>query len=289
VRYALAAVCLFLAACAVAPTPTAEPSSPPNRTIAPTPTPVPTVPPVGALDGNGIPVTMHGEPVHRGADLEATIAASADAAPFLAGGWFHEDAPTRYCSIYLGDFEVGPCPGLALFRDRTDAEPLYLANSGEQFLQVQVAATRAVVLVVHPHDPRCGANDKECPHRAIAESVAWLGDAPIGSPPPRPTGSPPPNGITREDAIRIAIGVAEAHTTPLAVRVAVGGPYWAVLPIWGSSSNQWVWVVVLDGQFVTPCVAPCSDEGDSELIVLDYVTGDVVGSMVPAGPPENLP
>lgn len=289
-RQVLVAGFVVVTACSVSPTPPSFPTAGTTPSIAASPTPVPTVAPIGPTDANGIPTTLAGRPVLRGVDPLAAIAAREDATPFLAGGWFHDDIGVRYCSAYFGDWVVGPCPGLELFADRVDAEPfLSLANSGSRFIEIEMAATRAVVLVVHTHDKRCAATDVECTGRAVGDAVAWLGEIPADSPPPRLVSTPPPNGMTRTEAIDRATARADPHASPLEVRIAVAGPYWTVLPMWGRSSNQWVWVVVLDGDFMTPCIEPCSDKGDSELLVLDYVTGDLLGTMTPAGPPENLP
>jgi hypothetical protein len=240
------------------------------------------------LDANGIPTLLEGALVHRGEDLTATIKASNDTTPFLAGGWFHVDAPVRYCSLFVGDRAVANCPGISLFKDRVDGVPLFLApGDAPNAWAIAFAATRPVVVQLHTHDPRCGATDKGCPARPILTSIAWLGDAPTDSPPPRPTGSPPPNGLTRDDAVRIAKGLADPHTTSLTVRWAVAGPYWAVPTTGGQiNDNQWVWAMVLEAHFVTPCVEPCSSSSASELIVVDYVTGQLVEAMSPA-PPES--
>lgn len=290
VRCLAPVICLLLAACTVTPLPpSATPSDLPAPSARPTPTPVDTLPPIGPLDENGIPTMLNGAPVHRGADLAVTIKASSDETPFLAGGWFHVDAPIRYCPLSFGDFAVAACPGISLFRDRVDGVPLFLApGDARNAWSIAFAATRPVVVEIHTHDPRCGANDKGCPSRPILTAIAWLGDAPTDSPPPRPIGSPPPNGLSRDDAVRIAKGLADPHTTVLKVRWAVAGPYWAV-PTLGQllDDNLWVWAMVLEAHFVTPCIEPCSSSGGSELIVIDYVTGRLVETQTPAPPPPG--
>jgi hypothetical protein len=270
---------LLLAACAVAPpAPTATALLQPTPTASQSDAPVDTPPPVGALDENGIPTALAGVPVHRGEDLSATIAASADATHFLAGGWFHTDAPIRYCALYSGDFAVAECPGVSLFKDRVDGTPRFLApGDAPGAFTIALAATRPVVVEIHTHDPRCPATDTGCPGRPVMSAIVWLGVAPTDSPPPRPMPTPPPNGLSKEQAVEIARGLADRHTGPIKVRWAVAGPYWAVPNLGGRiNDNDWVWSIYLEADF------PRSAE--SEFIAIDYVTGERVEDMTPAGP-----
>ena len=276
------AICLLLVACTVTPpTPTATPNAAPTAPAIPTASaaaPV-TAPPVGELDENGIPRTLSGVPVHRGDDLTAAIAASTDTTPFLAGGWFHADAGTRYCSFYSGDFAVAGCPGIQLFRDRVGGKLQFFGPGdvpGGAFA-IAFAATRPVVVEAHTHDPRCQATDTDCPNRPILSAVAWLGEAPTDSPPPRPLSSAPPGGLTRDAAVTIAKHLADRHNGAITVRWAVAGPHWAV-PHLGLKINDetWVWAIYLEADF------PRSAE--SEFIAIDYLSGDLVEGMTPAGP-----
>lgn len=282
-RYLAPAICLLLAACTVTPPPptatTATTAIQPTAAAVPSEAPVVTPPPVGELDENGIPTMLAGVPVRRGDDLTAAIAASTDTTPFLAGGWFHSDAGTRYCALYMGDFAIAACPGIQLFRDRVGGK-LQLFGPGDVpggAFAIAAAATRPVVVEAHTHDSRCPATDTGCPDRPILSAVVWLGEAPTDSPPPRPMSSAPPGGITRDEAVRIALHLADRHTGAIKVRWAVAGPHWAV-PHLGLKINDetWVWAIYLEADF------PRSAE--SEFISINYVTGEVVEGMTPAGP-----
>jgi hypothetical protein len=280
-RLAALVVAWLLVGCTTAPL--IEPSAAPSGAVPataepprPTPTPVGSVIQVGPLDADSVPSSVEGVAVLRGQDLRTTVDASRDAKEMLAGGWFHGPPGGSYCSLQPADWDpaVSMCNAIALFEHRVGGTPILRISSGDirDAATLSSAVDRPVVLRVHTHDPRCPAEDQSCDRRAVALGIAWLGDAPLESAPPRVVGTPPPGGISRADAIELARDESMPHRTPLTLRSAVAAPIWAVLPSEETSRGDiWVWKVVFEADFDSPC-DDCQSSNTEE-VFLEYLTG----------------
>ena len=90
--------------------------------------------------------------------------------------------------------------------------------------------------------------------RPVASSIVWLGDEPLEPAPPRVIGTPPPGGISRAAAIKRARAESLPYRSPLVLQSAVAAPIWAVLPsLEVSEGDIWVWMVVFEAEFSSPC------------------------------------
>lgn len=276
-RLSALALGLLIAGCSTKPPP--EPpttrSSLPRATTEPprpTPTPVGSVVSVGPLDENGVPTSLEDEAVLRGSALQSAIAASKDATPLVAGGWFHAPRVVRYCALFRPDPAVDSCYAFGLYEHRVGGKPIWITRGDVADAdEIAGAVDRPVVLRLHTHDPRCG-DIRGCPDKPVLDAIAWLGDAPLESAPPRVIGTPPPGGISRDEAIERARNESVPHRTPLVLRSAEAGPIWTILPdLETREGDIWVWTVVFEADFVSPC-DDCH-ESDTEEVFLDYLTG----------------
>ena len=280
-RLSAATLAGLLLGCATTPLATTAPKSPsaPAATVEPaqpTPTPVGSVIQVGPLDDDGVPTSVEGISVFRGDELGAAIANSRDGTPVLAGGWFHGPPGGQFCALQLFDQDqaVSSCNPISLFEHRVGGKPILRIAQGDlaRATIVSTAVDRPVAISIHTHDPRCVAADKGCELRPVARSIAWLGDAPLEPAPPRVIGTPPPGGISRAAAIKRARAESLPHRSPLVLQSAAAAPIWAVLrSLEVSEGDIWVWMVVFEADFVSPC-DDCPSFGTQE-VFLDYLTG----------------
>ena len=224
---------------------------------------------------NGIPASVKGQPVLRGDDLRAAIANATDDTPFLAGGWLQAHVVVRMCQ----DEPVNPsdahkaldmCSSFGLY-DQPDGGVVIWVAPGDAGLVTRdmVDVVRPVVLELHTHDSRCYFDG--CAQEPVLGRVAWLGG--IGwvgiSLAPHPTLPPP--GITQDQAIAKALAAANlpANST---VRSAKAELQTEAMPNeWPLQVDPWVWMIVAD-----------SPDGQSALVLLDYVTGTLIYSALPA-------
>jgi hypothetical protein len=152
-------------------TPSSGPSS--NPSIGPKSSPS-----IGPLL-DGIPVTIDGEPVLRGAGNIAKRFEDlryGDQA-FLAGGWFHAGQPERFCPAYLTRTPWWSCSTFALYElpQGGAAVWIYPGDPLKVDPAVPTAADRAVVLRIHTHDASCPADFSDCVSLPVLVEVVWLG------------------------------------------------------------------------------------------------------------------
>jgi hypothetical protein len=238
-------------------------------------------------DATDLPGDVDGVPVTGVQDTATALARTQPGQSILVGGWL--TAPV-----------VMSCPAMQTFPDiwnvcsairvsegpwGGDVEAVYKGTLNPALPTIPDGQVEPVVLRVHANDPACpfGA---DCSSTAVIDGIAWLGR--VGPPPP-PTNTAPPDGISRADAIRDAIGNSfntGGSLNPTVVSAVAG--HYAELGPPGSTDvagDRWVWAVTLFGFFRAPDCAtgvPCHDTGSSRLVVLDYVTGELLIEETPA-------
>ena len=273
------------------PRPSSAPLSPqvpgtstPSTQAESSPTPVPVGVELGSIV-DGVPTTVDGEQVFRGDALTFKVAAAGDATPFLAGGWFQAVSDVRFCALFHFDVAVDSCYRFGLYDNRVGGMPRWIGRGdGLVPTDLPAQAVRPVVLAVHTHDPRCPSEAfPDCVHEPVLTSVVWLGETPTDSPPPRVIGTPPPGGLSQAQAIAAAAAQANAHSTPLEVVSARAAPFWAILPDEEESQGgRWVWAIIFESSFSESCGDACVSSSGSALLVLDYVTGELIEAQLPA-------
>lgn len=153
--------------------PAASSPSTPAPAIARSPSPA-----LGPLT-DGIPTTIDGAMVYVGVDAEQYIKHSTSAKPFLLGGWFHQGQPTVFCPAYLYGTRWGCNAWIRLYPDatRTNAQTIYPTDPPNLTAADLYGATRAIVLLVHTHDPGCPSDFKGCELLTVEDAIVWLGPA----------------------------------------------------------------------------------------------------------------
>ncbi len=135
---------------------------------------------------DGLPQTLDGQPVLRGAAALAHARATPDATPFFIGGWVTvvPGLPIA-CPLVLpsaGAEWLAPC-GQPAFSDQAGDAAGDLVAAGEltfHFLDTSGLQSGPAILRVHVHDPRaseCGGQDTPCGRAMVADAVLWTGDA----------------------------------------------------------------------------------------------------------------
>jgi hypothetical protein len=133
---------------------------------------------VGPLVG-GIPVSVNGEPVLRGAAIGQRIAASRDTQSFLIGGWFHAGQPVAYCPTYLIRTPWYVCSAIPMY-DRSSGGALRWIYPGDPpriDSAIPIAANRAAVIRIHTHDESCPATMRDCASWPVMLELVWLGSS----------------------------------------------------------------------------------------------------------------
>jgi hypothetical protein len=227
-----------------------------------------------ALD-NGIAASIDGQPVLRGDDLRAAIANSADDMPFLAGGWLQSHVVVRACQaepVNPSDAHkaLDMCGSFGLYDQPDNGVVIWVAPGDPGLLTSDMfGVTRPVVLKLHTHDSRCYFDG--CAPEPVLGRVAWLGNLGwVGvSLAPHPTR--PPTSITQDQAIAKAFAAADFPPASTVRSVKVELQTEAMPNEWPLQVDPWVWMIVAD-----------SPGGQSALVLLDYVTGDLIESELPA-------
>ena len=134
---------------------------------------------------DGIPRTLRGEPVLRGAAILAEATSMTTADPFLVGTWLDVYTGPRSCGV---DTRSLP-PDSWLHFCQPSITPSDEAGSGTSVLQAADTVTflfakglhsGPAILRVHVHDPRavqCGPDESTCDRMIVVESAVWTGDA----------------------------------------------------------------------------------------------------------------
>ena len=273
----------LIAACQpTGPSPTPVASAPPGTptaTFAPSalssPAPTSAQGPGPIVDG--VPTTFNGVPVLRGDALRAAVAASTDATPFLAGGWFQSiySHITSYCPAFRPPQAVDTCGNNVLLYDEQVGWTRTAMTGGETFDLVSDLLTmpvdRPAVLLVHTHDPACvdaGAKGFDCAHLPVVSMVEWTGPIVTARPSPTPVGTPPTTTISRAKAIALARPhTGERASLVLRVRCVAVAPYSSVwsLQLPPPQPDEWLWSIVFVG-----------GRWASDKVSLDYSTGALV-------------
>ena len=248
--------------------------------------------PAETATGNGfeLPAEIDGRPVLVGDAAIAAFRASTDATPMLVGGWVAAPMPIS-CPMLQSPNPFWACSGVFI-RARPYAGPtqmvLHPGSSDLSVPSVPAGDTVPVVYEVHTHDVACTAGRTDCLLLPVVDRLVWLGS--IG-PVPSPTSTQPPNGLTESAIRQLAVAAAQPRSSVPVVAVSfIQGHYAEVGPP-GSmdvDGDRWVWAVIVDGHFSAPdCQPPngCVESVEKTLIVLDYVTGEVLIQETP--PPSS--
>jgi hypothetical protein len=145
------------------------------------------------------------------------------------------------------------------------------------------------VFLVHTHDSAC-VGRTDCVLWPVADQLRWAG--PIG-PIPSPTSTQPPSGLSAAQAEAIATEATRADGRAVMVVSSRSGHYAEVGPPGSTDvdADRWVWAVVLETIQVAPSCpsgAPCPVVGSTTLVVVDFVTGEVLIQETPA-PTDTQP
>lgn len=271
-----------------APTPSSSSPAPSSEVAGPTG--LPPSPELTPWPGFELPSELDGTPVLVGDAAIAAFQASTDATRMLVGGWI-KGGEVRSCPIDFGSDPFYVCDGVFLYArpfSGPSAMVLYRGSVPVLFIpETPAGSILPVVFVVHTHDSACAAPRTDCLLLPVAEQLRWAG--PIG-PIQSPTSTQLPDGLAKQVAERIA--VYEALGAPqragdVTVVTSRAGHY-AEVGRPGSTDvagDRWVWAVVVSGHFTTPhCQPPtaCLSGVQDTLIVLDYVTGQVLIQETPA-------
>jgi hypothetical protein len=248
-------------------------SLPSGPASSPAPSPVPS--PSALVDG--LPISIDGQPVLRGDDLRAAIASSTDDTPFLAGGYLQSRVSVFNCRVVPADESadakaIDQCFSFGLYDQLVGGLVIWVSRGDAGLLTADmIGVDRPVVVRLHTHDSRC--KQPYCAQTPVLVSVAWLGAIGTGGVSPTPHPTPPPTKVTRDQAIAnaraaSAEGDFPSNSTVRSVEVELETealPAW-----WPQEVDPWVWAIILD--------AP---DGRAELVVLDYVSGDLIYSQSP--------
>jgi hypothetical protein len=263
----------------VAPTALAAPETslptPPSVSATDLPTPSPRL-------VDGLPVELGGVAVVRGQVALDAIHDSAPGDQLLVGGWLADPRPLSCPGQEIGAW-WNQCDA-AQIHDSAFSGPtmfLYLGPAPVTIPRVATGQTGAIVLAVHTHDKTCPASG-DCAALPVVDEIVWFGGVV-----PMPTGFPgaPSKGLSRDRAISIAEGYAKAQAQgSIKVEVATSAPYGSVQPEGSEvSADRWVWTIVFSGSFPAPgCDTSGCAAANSLLVILDYVSGDLVLEQAPA-------
>ena len=182
-----------------APTPSVAPSSPSVAASAATAlASVPSASSAAITDRypDGLPRTIDGAPVLRGAAALVHAKAVTDDMPFLVAGWATWIPGARYCSVFQdGSTWLRDCGSPAL-SDLAGGQDPALSNAITFRFVLDAVSTGPIVARVRVHDPRsstCGTAKAQCDRMMVALGIVWSGD---------PATAPRPLSI---DAVRLAL------------------------------------------------------------------------------------
>jgi hypothetical protein len=232
-----------------------------------------------SLGPSQVPSTIDGQPVVLALDAVAEFRTSIDSSPVYVAGWLL--APDVLSCPAAGTVLTwNPCFAVHLFPNGTSGPwslSIFRSASSTMLPDVGRGVALPMVLKVHTHDPSCPVSES-CTLLPVLDGVAWDGTA---QPLSAAVSSAPPSGLSESQAITAAIRSAPNRVgSTLTPGSAEAGPYALVGP--GGSDvagDRWVWAVVLSGQFYAPecgsaTSTACPTTLTTELVVIDYVTGD---------------
>jgi len=173
------------------PGPTALATSGPTALATSGPNPLASVPAASGAAitdrySDGLPRTIDGAPVLRGAAALAHAQSVTDDTPFLVASWVTWVPGVRFCplfddgSTWLRDCERPAVSDLAGAQDPALTDAITF-----RFVLDQVS-TGPIVIRVRVHDPRsstCGTATAQCDRMMVALGIVWAGDDPTT---PRP-------------------------------------------------------------------------------------------------------
>jgi hypothetical protein len=128
---------------------------------------------------DGLPRTIDGAPVLRGAAALAYAQAVTDDTPFLIAGWVTWVPGTRFCSAFAdGSTWLRDC-GRPALSDVAGAQDQPMTDAITFRFVLGQVTTGPIVVQVRVHDPRataCGSAAAECDRMMAALAIAWTGD-----------------------------------------------------------------------------------------------------------------
>jgi hypothetical protein len=235
-----------------------------------------------------LPSTVESEPVIPPGLAAAAVQKLPAGQSILVSGWF--GPPTvRSCPIQPVDASpaLNPCASLSLLD----------GPGGDQILQVypghavtwSLVLPRAgwvpVVISVHTHDGSCPSSSDDCLAKAVVDRLAWAGQ--VATQVGVPDSTPPPAGLDMSAAIGAARTALGPEAAGASVVTAFAGPYRMFAPEEANvSGGRWVWATTFTGEFAGPGCTDCP-VATSALVIVDYVTGELVKLEAPAPTPPG--
>jgi hypothetical protein len=128
---------------------------------------------------DGLPRTIDGAPVLRGAAALTHARALTDDTPFLITGWVTWDPGVRYCTVFSdGSTWLRDC-GRPDLSDLAGAQDPALTDAITFRFVLDQVSTGPIVARVRVHDPRsstCGSAAAQCDRMMVALGIVWAGD-----------------------------------------------------------------------------------------------------------------
>ena len=128
---------------------------------------------------DGLPRTIDGAPVLRGAAALAHARAATDDTPFLIAGWVTWLPGARYCTLFDdGSTWLRDC-GRPALSDLAGAQDPPLTDAITFRFVLDQVSTGPIVARVRVHDPRsntCGSATAQCDRMMVALGIVWAGD-----------------------------------------------------------------------------------------------------------------
>jgi hypothetical protein len=225
---------------------------------------------------DGIPTRFGGLPVLRGDALRTALAASTDASPFLAGGWFQSiySVVDSFCSAVVPPRTVDTCAnGLLLYDEQVGWTRTAMTGGATSIHKdlLTLTADRPAVLLLHSMILRAATPWRRAstvPHLPVVSTVEWMGPIASARPSPTPVGTPPATSISRGRAVALAeLHSGERAGVKLRVRCVAVAPYSSIwsLQLPPPQPDAWLWSIVFVG-----------GRWASDKVSLDYPTGAFV-------------
>jgi hypothetical protein len=128
---------------------------------------------------DGLPRTIDGAPVLRGAAALSRAKSVTDDTPFLIAGWVTWVPGARFCPLFDdGSTWLRDC-GQPALSDLAGAQDPALTDAITFRFVLDQISTGPIVVRVRVHDPRsstCGSATAQCDRMIVALGIAWAGD-----------------------------------------------------------------------------------------------------------------